>query len=186
MLSKRVQRIVKLREKSKKAKKHNNKEPICYNCGKSGHFKADCFKKKKDEKLKEKEAVKEKRKTYKKGKRVMMAGWSDDYASSGKSFAAEEVGLMADFEVTLSLISSHSSTEFRNSDEEKIFHEELVEALFDVCIKLKTVTQEKRSLQKSLETALFEKENLQQDLSKSISDRKTLEEKMKSAPQTNQ
>ena len=41
-------------------KKHNNKEPICYNCGKSGYFKADCFKKKKDEKPKEKEAVKEK------------------------------------------------------------------------------------------------------------------------------
>ena len=60
MLSKWVQRLVKLREKRKKAKKHNNKEPICYNCGKSGHFKADCFKKKKDEKHKEKEAVKKK------------------------------------------------------------------------------------------------------------------------------
>ena len=51
--------------------------------------------------------------------------------------------------------------------------------------------QEKRNLQKSLESALFEKENLQQDLSKVISDKKTLEEKLeekmnKSAPQTNQ
>ena len=61
-----------MREKRKKAKKHNNKEPICYNCGKSGHFKDDCFKKKKDEKPKEKEAVKEKKKkSYKKGKRAM-------------------------------------------------------------------------------------------------------------------
>ena len=51
--------------------------------------------------------------------------------------------------------------------------------------------QEKRSLQKSLESTLFEKENLQQDLLKVISDKKTLEERLeekmnKSAPQTNQ
>ena len=120
----------------------------------------------------------------------MAAAWSDEDASSNKSFAAEEVGLMADFEVTSSLISSHSSTESKNSDEEKISHEELVEAFSDVCSRLKLVIQEKRSLQKSLETALFEKENLQQDLSKAISDRKTLEEKieekMKSAPQNQQ
>ena len=62
-----------MREKGKKTMKHNNKEPIYYNYGKSSHFKADCFKKKKDEKPKEKEAVKEKRKTYKKGKRAMAA-----------------------------------------------------------------------------------------------------------------
>ena len=51
--------------------------------------------------------------------------------------------------------------------------------------------QEKRSLQKSLESTLFEKENLQQDFSKVISDKKTLEERFeetmnKSALQTNQ
>ena len=121
----------------------------------------------------------------------MAAAWSDEDASSDKSSVAEEVGLMADFEVTSSLISSHSSTESRNSDEEKISHEELVEALSDVCSRLKSVIQEKRSLQKSLETALFEKENIQQDLSKAISEKKTLEERIeekmnKSAPQTNQ
>ena len=55
---------------------------------------------------------------------------------------------MANFEVTSSLISSHSSTESRNSDEEKISHEELVEALSDVCSKLKIVTQEKKKLAK--------------------------------------
>ena len=59
MLSKRVQRLMKLRKKGKKPMK-NNKEPICYNCGKSGHFNVDYFKKKKDEKPKEKEAVKRK------------------------------------------------------------------------------------------------------------------------------
>ena len=69
MLSKRVQRLIKLREKGKKSTKHNNKEPICYNYGKSSHFKANCFKKKKDENPKEKEAIKEKKKkSYKKGK----------------------------------------------------------------------------------------------------------------------
>ena len=120
----------------------------------------------------------------------MAAAWSDEDVSSSESSAVEEVGLMVDFEVTSSPFSSHSSTKSRNSDEKELSHEELVEALSDICSKLKTVTQEKRSLQKSLETALFEKENLQQDLSKAISDRKTLEErieeKMKSAPQTNQ
>ena len=85
---------------------------------------------------------------------------------------------MADFEVTSSLISSHSSTESRNSDEEKVSHEELVEAHSDVCSKIKIVTQEKRNLQKSLETALFEKENLQLELSKAISDKKSPEEKI--------
>ena len=98
---------------------------------------------------------------------------------------------MTDFEVTSSLISSHSSTESRNSDEEKISHEELVEALSDVSGRMISVIQEKRNLQKSLKTTVFEKENLQQDLSKAISDIKTLEERIeekmnKSAPQTNQ
>ena len=147
MLSKRVQRLIKLREKGKKTMKHNNKEPICYNCGKSGHFKADCFKKKKDEKPKEKETVKEKKKkSYKKEKRSMTVAWSDEDASSSESSAAEEVGLMADFEVTSSPFSSHSSTKFRNSDEEELSHEELIEALSDVCSRLKSVIKEKRSL----------------------------------------
>ena len=52
---------MKLRKKGKKPMK-NNKEPTCYNCGKSGHFKADCFKKKKDDKTRTKEEVKSKKK----------------------------------------------------------------------------------------------------------------------------
>ena len=156
-----------------------------------GDFKAECFKKKKDDRVRTKEVVKEKRKTFKKGKRAMAAAWSNEDASFDKSSVAEEVGLMVDFEVTSSLISSHSSTETRNSDEEKVSHEELVEALSEVCSKLKIVTQEKRSLQKSLETASFEKENLQQELSKAIFDKKSLEKKIeekinKSIPQANQ
>ena len=76
----------------------------------------------------------------------MAAAWSDEDVSSNESSTTEEVGLMADFEVTSSPISSHSSTKSRNFDEEKISHEELVEALSDVCSKLKLVTQEKKSL----------------------------------------
>ena len=64
---------------------------------------------------------------------------------------------MADFEVTSSPFSSHSSTKSRNSDEEELSHEELVEALSDVCSRLKLVIKEKRSLQKSLKSILFEK-----------------------------
>ena len=97
---------------------------------------------------------------------------------------------MADFEITSSPFSSHSSNKSRNFDEDELSHEELVEILSDVCSRLKSVIKEKRSLQKSLELTLFEKENLQQDLSKAISDKKTLEERLekknKSTPQTNQ
>ena len=65
---------MKLRKKGKKPMK-NNKEPTCYNYGKLGHFKTDCFKKKKDNKLKEKDADKGKKKKFysKKGKRAMAA-----------------------------------------------------------------------------------------------------------------
>lgn len=191
MLSKRVQKLIKLRKKDKKSTKNNNKEPICYNCDKSSHFKADCFKKKKDEKPKEKEADKgKKKKSHKKGKRGMAAAWSDEDVSSSESSAVEEVGLMADFEITSSPLSSHFSIKSKNSDEEELSHEELVENLSDVCNMLKSVIKEKKNLQKSLESTLFEKENLQKDLSKVISDKKTLEERLeekmsKSTPQTN-
>ena len=87
----------------------------------------------------------------------METTWSDEDASSGKSSAAEEVGLMADFEVTSSLISSHSSTEFRNSDEKKISHEELVEALSDVCSRLKSMIQEKKSCKNLLKQLILKK-----------------------------
>ena len=87
----------------------------------------------------------------------MAAAWSDEDASSSESSGVEEIGLMADHEVTSSPFSSHSSNNFRISDEEKISHEELVEALSDVCSKLKSMNKEKRSLQKSLESILFEK-----------------------------
>ena len=74
LLSKRIQRIMKLRKKGKKPMK-SNKEPTCYHCGKKGHFKADYFKVKKDHKAKNKDAIKEKKKKFfnMKGKRAMAA-----------------------------------------------------------------------------------------------------------------
>ena len=64
---------------------------------------------------------------------------------------------MADHEITSSPFTSHSSNNSRISDEDELSHEELVEALSDICNKLKSVNKEKRSLQKSLEFIFFEK-----------------------------
>ena len=66
---------------------------------------------------------------------------------------------MADFEVTSSPFSSHSSTKSRNSDEEELSHEELVKALSDVCSRLKSVIQEKK-VYKNLLNQLFLKKRI--------------------------
>ena len=147
MLSKRIQRIVKLRKKGKKFMK-SNKEPTCYHCGKKGHFKADYFKLKMDDKSINKDVVKEKKKKKffsKKGKRAMAVAWSDEDESSSESSEVEKVGLMADHEVTSSPSSSHSLSNSRITEDDEPSYEELVESLFEVC-KLKFVNKEKRSL----------------------------------------
>ena len=161
MLLKRIQRIMKMRKKGKKPTR-NNKEPVCYNCGKSGHYKADWVKKKNDDraKNKEKEAVKGKKKKFynKKGKRAIVAIWSDKDDSSSESSEAEEVGLMADHEVTSSPSTSYSFlSDSRLSEDDELSHEELVEALSQVCCKLKSVNKENKVLQKSSKFLLFEK-----------------------------
>ena len=65
---------MKLRKKGKKSTK-NSKEPVCYNYGKIGHFEADCFKKKNDDRARTKDVVNNKKKELynKKEKRVMAA-----------------------------------------------------------------------------------------------------------------
>ena len=47
-------------------------------------------------------------------------------------------------------------------------------ALIEVCCKLKSVSKEKKSLQKSLDSLLFKKESLQKELSKTNSKKKSL------------
>ena len=64
---------------------------------------------------------------------------------------------MVDYEVSSSSFSSHSSNNSKISDEDELSHEELVEALSDVCSKLKFMKKEKRNLQKFLESILFKK-----------------------------
>ena len=79
-----------MRKKSKKPT-NNSKEAICYNYGKIGHFKADCFKKMKDDKAREKEVTKGKKKMFYKEKKVMAAAWSDeDTRSSSEQFEVEK------------------------------------------------------------------------------------------------
>ena len=90
----------------------------------------------------------------------MAAARFNEDDSSSESSKAKVFGLMVDHEVTSSPFTSHSSNNSRISDEDELSYEELVEALSDVCSKLKSVNKEKRSLQTSLESILFEKENL--------------------------
>ena len=94
----------------------------------------------------------------------MAAAWSNEDDSSSESSEPEEVGLMADYEVTSPLSTSHSFlSNSRITDEDELSYEELVEALFEVCCKLKSMCKEKKSLQKSLDSLLFKKESLQKD-----------------------
>ena len=139
---------MKLRKKGKKSVK-SNKEPTYYHCGKKGHFKVDCFKLKNDDKAKNKDAVKEKKKKKffsKNGKRAMVAAWSDEDGSSSESSEAKEVGLMADHEVTSSPYSSHSLSYSRITEDDEPSYEELVESLFKVCYKFKSMSKEKKIL----------------------------------------
>ena len=98
---------------------------------------------------------------------------------------------MVDHEVTSFPSTSHSFlSDSRLSEDNELSHEELVEALSQVCCKLKSVNKEKKSLQKFFESLLFEKK-LQKDLSKAISEKRSLEEKVeemikRSTPQNNQ
>ena len=75
----------------------------------------------------------------------MAATWSDEDGSSSESWEAEEVGLMANQEVTSSPSTSHSFNS-RLSEDDELSHEELVEALSQVCYKLKSVNKEKKTL----------------------------------------
>ena len=107
------------------------------------------FKKKNDDraKNKEKEEVKGKKKKFydKKKKRAMAVAWTNEDDSSSESSEAEEAGLMADHEVTSSPSTSHSFNSRLSEDDEQS-HEELVEALSQVCYKLKYVNKEKKAL----------------------------------------
>ena len=76
----------------------------------------------------------------------MAVAWSDEDDLSNESSKAEELDLMVDHEVISSPFSSHSSNNSRISDEDELSHEELVEALSNVCNKLKSVNKEKKSL----------------------------------------
>ena len=124
---------------------------------------------KNDDIARTKDTVKNKKKELynKKEKRVMAATWSDEDDSSSESSEVEEVGLMVDHEVTSSPSTSHSFNS-RLSEDDELSHEELVEALSQVCCKLKSVNKEKEVLQKSFESLLFEKERLQKDFLKAI------------------
>ena len=62
----------------------------------------------------------------------------------------------------------------RLTEDGELSYEELVEVLSQVCCKIKTVSKEKKTLQKSLESLLFEKESLRKDLSKVIFEKKRI------------
>ena len=148
---------MKLKKKDKKLTR-NNEEPVYYNCDKIGHFKVDCFKKEKDDRARTKDAVKSKKKELynKKGKRAMVATWSDEDDSSSESSGAKKVDLIADHKVTSSSSTSHSS-DSRLSEDDELSYEELVEVLSQVCCKIKFVNKKKKILQKSFEYLLFKK-----------------------------
>ena len=91
----------------------------------------------------------------------MTAAWSNEDDSSNESSEDEKVDLMANHEVTSPPSTSHSfMSNSRLTDDDELSHEDLVEALSQVCYKLKLVNKEKKSLQKFLKSLLFEKESL--------------------------
>ena len=73
----------------------------------------------------------------------MAAAWSDEDDSSSESSEDEEVGLMADHEVTSPPSTSHSfSSNSKLTEEDELSHEQLVETLSLICCKLKSVSKE--------------------------------------------
>ena len=75
----------------------------------------------------------------------MTTTWIDEDESLSESSEAEEIGLMADHEVTSSPSISHLFlSDSRLSEGDELSHEELVEALSQVCCKLKSVSKEKK------------------------------------------
>ncbi|MQM09117.1 hypothetical protein Taro_041983 [Colocasia esculenta] len=101
MLSRRLQRILARKKKYQSGRRHFKKgkdfkrpevkdskkaEPICYECMKPGHIKAECLKLKKPE-FKKKDSSKKFRR-YK--KKAMAAAWSNNSDSDSESNSSSE------------------------------------------------------------------------------------------------
>ena len=128
---------------------------ICFGCSKPGHYKQDCpMSKEKSFNAKEK----------KKGKKAMVATWSDSDDESNKDSSDNEVAnlcLMAQEDDDLQEVSSSSHCDLNNYEPS---YDELEKAFDDLFSESKKLGTKNSTLKKLLASMTQEKENIEKAL----------------------
>ncbi|MQL77002.1 hypothetical protein Taro_009387 [Colocasia esculenta] len=180
MLSRRLQRILAKKKKYQSGRRYFKKnkdfkkpevkdpkkaEPICYECKKPRHIKAECPKLKKSE-FKRKDSTRKFRR-YK--RKAMAAAWSNSNDSDSESISSEEeeekanLAFMANIDEKVASDSFTSCTEFDSDNLEEAFNE-LYEKYKDVCKSLKMTKKNHTCLENTNLDLKSENEQLEKQI----------------------